>query len=108
MSSSASSTYTVVGYRGCGFAEHACSTMKRVADENEGVSCACTMTSRAEYRDWLAAGQGLAKNVPRSHRTSPACFKNDEFIGGCDELLDHVETTFGDKAMSGSSGCAVQ
>ena len=100
------STYTVVGYRGCGYAERACSTVRQLAAEHENVDCVCTMTSRGEYRAWLAAGQGLAKNVPSSHRTSPTCFKDETFIGGCDELLDHVGTAFGDSVPSG--GCVLQ
>jgi hypothetical protein len=83
--------------------------MKRVADQHEGVSCACTMTSRGEYRAWLSAGEGLAKHVPSSHRSSPACFKGETFVGGCDELLDHLGTTFGDASIStGGGGCALQ
>ena len=106
--SSTATTYTVVGYNGCGYAEHACSTVKKLAASHENISYACQMSSRAEYKAWLRSGKGLASGVPASHTSSPACFKDSTFLGGCDDLMNHVGTTYGNNAVGNNGGCAVQ
>lgn len=97
--------YTVVGYRGCGFAERACRAVKDLAAEDKDVTHTCQMTSRSEYRAWLSAKQGLAANVPDHHRTSPSCFIGETFIGGCDELMNHVS---GVSTKDSGTGCVTQ
>ena len=47
--------------------------------------------TRAEYKQWLARGEGLAAAVPPFHTTCPAVFDDDDnFVGGYDELRENL------------------
>ena len=100
--------YTVRGYQGCGYALRACRRVEQLAATGAG-RARCFLTSRGEYLAWLDARRGLAAQVPAYHRTSPACFEGDVFVGGCDELTAYLSRK-DPPSDGGSSGgfCSVQ
>ena len=72
--------FTVYGYSGCGYFYSACKAVEGISDAS--VSLVKDERPRGEYKAWLRANEG----VPSHHTTSPACFKDGEFVGGCSEL----------------------
>ena len=76
--------FAVYSYTGCGYYYSACKAVEGVSDAS--VSLVKDARSRGDYKAWLASGEGLAAKVPSSHRTTPSCFRDGEFVGGCSEL----------------------
>ncbi len=101
--------YTVRGYQSCGYAHRACRRVEQLAATGAG-RARCVLTSRGEYLAWLDARRGLAARVPSHHRTSPACFEGDAFVGGCDELAAYLSRKDPSGGGGGGGGgfCAVQ
>ena len=98
--------YKVYGYEYCSYANRACSRVKDLAKANaETIEAECTITSRSEYKAWLKSS---SSGVPSSHTSSPACFENNKFIGGCDELCEHLDQTYPNSTGSSNSFCALQ
>ena len=93
--------YFVHGYSGCGYFDNACRCVQTAAARDERVSLKRVESSRPEFKKWLRDNN----DAVGSHRTSPACFENEQtkehFIGGCDDLCAHVNKKF--PAQNGSS-----
>eukprot|EP00505_MAST-04D_sp_SCG-Rhode-Island_P000228 Stramenopile-MAST_4_protein_228 len=101
--------FSVFGYSGCGYANNACERVQSLSQKYPGkFKSVCKITSRSEYQNWLRSRIGLAANVG-SHRTSPACFEDSKFIGGCDELTKYLGSkSFADRSNippQEGSGC---
>ena len=105
----ATTVFSVFGYAGCGYANEACARVQDLSRKYPGkFKSECKITSRSEYQSWLQSRSGLAANLG-SHRTSPACFENSKFIGGCDELVNYLGSkSFADRTNippQEGSGC---
>jgi hypothetical protein len=85
-------TYRVFGYQHCSYANRACNRVTALAKSlPDTVAAECTIVSRAEFLSWLRSS---SSGVPSHHQSSPACFRDKEFIGGCDELLSRLDTQY--------------
>jgi len=94
--------YKVFGYQHCSYASTACQRVQALEKTNSTIQAECTITSRTEYKAWLQTNN----SVPSNHTSSPACFKDDEFIGGCSELCVHLDTKY--PSSKPESFCLVQ
>ena len=98
-------TYDVYGYQHCSYASTAAARVQAIAQAHPATVKANTkITSRSEYKEWLRNN----KNVPSHHTSSPACFENQTFIGGCDEICAHLDRTYPNEKSSEAGVCAVQ
>ena len=84
-------TYEIYGYHHCSYANSAVSKANQVQSKHpDTVTVKTQITSRSEFKQWLSQNM----NRVGQHRTSPACFANDKFIGGCDDFSAHLDTKY--------------
>ena len=97
--------YKVFGYITCGYTRLAFDAVKQTAattsgrvglhPESSDFPASPSYTEYADFKNWLAKGEGLAAAIPPYHTTSPACFDDDDnFIGGYTELREHFDDEY--------------
>ena len=80
--------YKVFGYITCGYTRLAFDAVKQTAattsgrvglhPESSDFPASPSYTEYADFKNWLAKGEGLAAAIPPYHTTSPACFDDDD------------------------------
>jgi len=96
-------TFEVFGYQYCSYANKAVSRVEAVAKAYpDTVKAESKITSRAEYKEWLRNNP----KVPSYHTTSPACFENKKFVGGCDDICALLDKKYPVESSGGF--CALQ
>ena len=99
----AKTTYEIYGYHNCSYANSAVSKANQVQSKHpDTVTVKTQITSRTEFKQWLSQNM----NRVGQHRTSPACFANDKFVGGCDDFSAHLDTKY--PGEQSDSFCTVQ
>ncbi|GBG26719.1 Hypothetical Protein FCC1311_029402 [Hondaea fermentalgiana] len=102
-------TFTIVGYEGCGYLNHAELEAERLTKMHPEVKAEVTSMARDEYLAWLKKTFAKTKI---EHKTSPAIWKGSPeegvFIGGASDFDQFVTSEYKDmQPAAAEGGCCI-